>query len=69
MAKKTKTNMADIAKVEAGRGDSAQESGKIATEYEEAISSMATREDLEAFLSRILDSNRTGYREKAPPIA
>ena len=56
--------MADIAKVEAGRQANAQESGKIAGEHEEAPEHMSNREDLEAFLSNILDSDSIGVPEK-----
>ena len=57
--------MADIAKVERDREANVAESGKISTEYEEALTSMSAREDSESFLSRLLDSNSMGVPEKS----
>ena len=54
--------MADIAKLEADREANVAESGEISTEYEDALTSMTSREDLEAFLPRLLDSHIMGYQ-------
>ena len=57
--------MTDIAKVERGREANVVEAGKISSEYEEALTSMSTRGNLESFLSRLLDSNSMGAPEKS----